>query len=88
MVQSKATTVDQYLDELPPDRRETVAAVREVVLANLPEGYEETMSFGMIGYVVPFEIQPETYNGQPLGVYRTSFAEKLRIAVSHERLWP
>ena len=43
MVQSKATTVDQYLDELPPDRRETVAAVREVVLANLPEGYEETM---------------------------------------------
>ena len=66
MVQSKATTVDQYLDELPPDRRETVAAIRELVLENLPAGYEETMSFGMIGYVVPFEIQAETYNGQPL----------------------
>ncbi len=66
MVQSKATTVDQYLDELPPDRRETVAAIRDLVLENLPAGYEETMSFGMIGYVVPFEIQPETYNGQPL----------------------
>ena len=66
MVQSKATTVDQYLDELPPDRRETVAAIRDLVLENLPAGYEETMSFGMIGYVVPLEIQPETYNGQPL----------------------
>ena len=66
MVQSKATTVDQYLDELPPDRRETVAAIRDLVLENLPAGYEETMYFGMIGYVVPLEVQPETYNGQPL----------------------
>ena len=66
MVQSKATTVDQYLDELPPDRRETVAAIRDLVLENLPAGYEETMSFGMIGYVVPLKVQPETYNGQPL----------------------
>ena len=38
LVQSKATTVDQYLDELPPDRRETVAAVRDLVLENLPGG--------------------------------------------------
>ena len=66
LVQSTATTVDQYLNELPPDRRETVAAVRDLILENLPEGYEETMYFGMIGYVVPLEVQPETYNGQPL----------------------
>ena len=58
LVQSTATTVDQYLNELPPDRRETVAAVRELILENLPEGYEETMYFGMIGYVVPLEVQP------------------------------
>ena len=67
LVQSTATTVDQYLNELPPDRRETVSAVRGLILENLPEGYEETMYFGMIGYVVPLEVQPETYNGQPLG---------------------
>ncbi len=67
MVQSKAMTVDEYLDELPPERRETVTAMRELILKNLPEGYEETMYFGMIGYVVPLEVQPDTYNGQPLG---------------------
>ena len=67
MVQSKAATVDQYLEELSPDRRETVETVRNLILENLPEGYEETMYFGMIGYVVPLEVQPETYNGQPLG---------------------
>ncbi len=66
MVQSKAKTVDQYLNELPPNRRETVSAVRGLILENLPEGYEETMYFGMIGYVVPLKVQPETYNGQPL----------------------
>ena len=66
MARSEATTVEKYLDELTDDRREMVEAVREVVRANLPDGYEETVQFGMISYVVPLERYPKTYNRQAL----------------------
>jgi hypothetical protein len=65
---SRATTVEDYLDELSPERRATVEAVREVILKHLPEGYEEGMEYGMIGYYVPLETYPKTYNKQPLGL--------------------
>ena len=65
-MRSRATTVEEYLSELPDDRRPTISAVREVVLANLPRGYEEAMSWGMIGYQVPLTVYPDTYNGAPL----------------------
>ena len=68
MVQSDATTVDAYLAELPPDRRVTVEAVRAVVLGHLPDGFTEGMQFGMIGYYIPLERYPDTYNGQPLAI--------------------
>src|SRR3989344_4426163 len=58
---SKASTVKQYLDELPPDRRAAISAVRKVILKNLPKGYEETMTYGMIGYVVPLKTFPAGY---------------------------
>ena len=67
MVRSKATTVEGYLAELPPERRQVVAAVRELVLKNLPRGYREAMNWGMISYEIPLETYPKTYNGQPLG---------------------
>ncbi len=67
MARSDAETVEEYLAELPPDRRQAIAALREVVLENLPAGYVETMYFGMIGYVIPLERYPVTYNKQPLG---------------------
>ena len=51
-MQSKATTVDEYLAELPDDRREVLQAVRTVILKNLPKGYEEGMQYGAIGYFV------------------------------------
>ena len=66
MARSEAATADAYLAELPPDRREAIAAVRSVVLDNLPAGYEEVMQSGMIGYVVPFSTVAKTYNGLPL----------------------
>ena len=65
-MQSDATTVDDYLGELEPDRKASVAAVRDVILENLPDGYEEVMQYGMISYIVPTSILAETYNGQPL----------------------
>ncbi|MBP2473763.1 hypothetical protein JOF53_002635 [Crossiella equi] len=66
-MQSSANTPEQYLAELPAARREAVEAVRQVVLANLPDGYEEGMDFGMLSYHVPLSRYPKTYNGHPLG---------------------
>ena len=67
MASSQASTVDEYLGSLPPERREVISTVREVIRRNLPPGYEETMAWGMIGYGIPLERYPNTYNGQPLG---------------------
>ena len=67
MVQSKAKTVKEYLDELPADRRKEIAKVRSVVRKNLPKGYREAVGFGMISYGIPLERYPDTYNKQPLG---------------------
>jgi hypothetical protein len=66
MVQSKATTVEQYLAELPLDRRETLNAVREVILKNLDQQcIEEGMQYGMIGYFVPHRVYPAGYHCNP-----------------------
>jgi uncharacterized protein YdhG (YjbR/CyaY superfamily) len=68
MVTSDATTPDEYIAALEPDRRSAIAAVRDVIRRNLPEGFEEGMQFGMIAYYVPLERFPNTYNGHPLGL--------------------
>jgi hypothetical protein len=75
MATSKAATVEQYLAELPEDRREVVSAVRDMVVRNLPDGYRESMAFGMIGYGIPLERYPDTYNKQPLS-YAAIAAQK------------
>ena len=80
MVQSKAATVDEYLDELSPEKRDVVSRVREVVLENLPEGYVESMNWGMISYEIPLATYPETYNGQPLS-YMALAAQKRHYAL-------
>lgn len=64
-MQSKAKTVAAYLKELPPDRRRAIEAVRTVILDNLPNGYEEIMNYGMIGYVVPHKLYPAGYHCDP-----------------------
>ncbi len=66
MVSSAARTVDDYVASLPPDRRSAIDAVRRVILANLPPGFDESMLWGMIAYSVPLSRYPDTYNGQPL----------------------
>ena len=66
MVASAATNVAQYLRSLPVERRREIEAVREVVRANLPPGYIESMDFGMIGYAIPLARFPDTYNGKAL----------------------
>jgi uncharacterized protein YdhG (YjbR/CyaY superfamily) len=79
-MRSEATTVDQYLSELPADRREAIAAVRNVILDNLPDGYVESMNWGMIAYEVPLEVYPDTYNKQPLA-FAALASQKNHMAV-------
>lgn len=62
---STATTVKEYLAELPPDRREALEAVRAVIRKNLPKGFAEQMQYGMITYVVPHKLYPAGYHCKP-----------------------
>ena len=66
MKKTDATTVDQYLGQLSPDRRQGVEQLRALILQYLPDGYVETINWGMISYEIPLEIYPDTYNGKPL----------------------
>ena len=63
-----ATTPEEYLAALPEDRREVVSAVRDTINANLEPGFEETMQYGMVSWVVPLERYPDTYNGEALAI--------------------
>lgn len=80
MASSRATTVAQYLKELPADRRRIIAAVRAVIRRNLPAGYKEAVGWGMIVYSVPLSLYPDTYNGQPL-MYAALASQKNYCAV-------
>lgn len=64
-MKSTATTVEQYLQELPEDRREALASVHQAILSHLPEGYEQAIAYGMIAYVVPHETYPAGYHCDP-----------------------
>lgn len=64
---SAEPTVVDYLASLPEDSRESLNRVRNLILDNLPKGYEEGMLYGMIGYYIPLSDYPKTYNDQPLG---------------------
>jgi hypothetical protein len=66
MFQGRARSPEEMIAGLPPERAAAISRVREVILANLPPGYRESMQSGMIGYGIPLERYPDTYNGQPL----------------------
>jgi Domain of unknown function (DU1801) len=64
-MQSKATTVDAYLAEIPADRKKAVSELRKVIKKNIPKGFQECMNYGMIGYVVPHSKYPAGYHCNP-----------------------
>jgi hypothetical protein len=80
VVTSKATSVAQYLAELPEERRAVVAKVRAAISKAMPKGYVESMAFGMIGWGIPLSRYPDTYNGQPLS-YVALAAQKDRYSL-------
>ncbi len=61
-MQSAATSVDQYMAELPDDRKDAMAKLRKTILHNLPKGFTEIMNYGMVGYVVPHAAYPAGYH--------------------------
>lgn len=64
-MQSTALTPEQYINELPDDRKQTIQQLREVILKNIPKGFEERMGYGMLGYSVPHSIYPAGYHCNP-----------------------
>jgi len=64
-MQSKAATVEQYIDALPHNRKDVVTQLRKVIKKNLPTGFKECMNYGMIGYVVPHTLYPAGYHCSP-----------------------
>jgi uncharacterized protein YdhG (YjbR/CyaY superfamily) len=88
-MQSKATTPDQYISDLPEEKKQAVEKLRKVILENLPEGFTETMSYGMIGYVVPYSLYPPGYHckpKQPLPFINLA-SQKDHIALYHMGLY-
>ena len=61
-MQSTSLTPDDYLASLPDDRKKIIADIRKVILKNLPKGFKEQMSYGMLGYVVPHTLYPKGYH--------------------------
>jgi hypothetical protein len=59
-------TVSQWLASVPAERKDAINVVRDVVNEYLPQGYEETVDWGMLAWVVPLATLPNTHNGRPL----------------------
>ncbi len=81
----QANSPDNYINQLPDDKRQVVKKLRKVILDNLPKGFEEVMSYGMIGYVVPHSIYPDGYHCNtdlPLPFMNLAL-QKNHIAVYH-----
>jgi len=84
-MQSKTETPDQYVEQLPPDRKLSINKLRKEILSNLPGGFHETMGYGMIGYVVPHSLYPKGYHVNPklpLPIMNLA-SQKKHIAVYH-----
>ena len=62
---SKAVTVDEYINELPEERREAILKLRQLLKSKLPKGFQEQMAYGMITYVVPHSLYPQGYHCKP-----------------------
>lgn len=62
---SSAPTPEMYLESLAPDRKEIISVMRDVIKKSLPPGFEECISYGMLGYVVPLSTYPAGYHCDP-----------------------
>jgi hypothetical protein len=84
-MQSKANTVSEYIESLPDDRKKIISDIRKVIKKNLPKGFEETMQYGMISYVVPHKLYPAGYHCKPVDAlpFISVASQKNHIALYH-----
>jgi uncharacterized protein YdhG (YjbR/CyaY superfamily) len=84
-MKTEASSPEEYLNQVADDRKPVLTKLRETILSNLPAGFEETMSYGMIGYVVPHSVYPAGYHCDPkLPLPFVSFAsQKNFVALYH-----
>lgn len=61
-MKSTANTPEEYINNLPDDRKQVMNTLRKTIKENLPEGFSETINYGIIGYVVPHSIYPNGYH--------------------------
>jgi hypothetical protein len=88
-MKSTATTASEYIESLPPERKQPIIELRKAILDNLPAGFTEIMGYGMLGYVVPHSIYPGGYHcdpKQPLPFINVA-SQKNFIAVYHMGLY-
>jgi uncharacterized protein YdhG (YjbR/CyaY superfamily) len=64
-MQSSAQTVADYLDQIPEERKAAFLKLRETMVHNIPEGFHEQISYGMLGFVVPHSLYPNGYHCDP-----------------------
>ena len=85
----EANSPEEYIASIPEDRKKPVSELRQVINENLPEGFEETMSYGMIGYVVPHTVYPDGYHCDPsLPLpFMNLASQKNYIAVYHSGIY-
>ena len=85
----EANSPQEYLEKVPEERKEALIKLRSVIKKNLPEGFEEAMSYGMIGYVVPQSIYPDGYHCDPsLPLpFMNLASQKNYIAVYHSGIY-
>ncbi len=84
-----ASTVDEYIEKISDDRRSAFKKLRETIKNNIADGFEETMSYGMIGYVVPLSKYPEGYRADkntPLPFINLGM-QKNYIAIYHNGIY-
>lgn len=63
--QAKEISPDQYVNSLPEDRKEAITQLRKIILKNIPKGFQEAISYGMLGYVIPHKLYPAGYHCNP-----------------------
>lgn len=88
-MQSQANSPEAYENELPDDRKMVIQKLRDLLKENLPVGFEETMQYGMLGYVVPYTLYPQGYHclpKQPLPFISLA-SQKQFIALYHMGLY-
>lgn len=85
----ESLTVDEYISKVPENQKESVSKLRKIVQNNLPVGFEETINYGMIGYIVPYSIYPKGYDckpKQPLPFINIA-AQKNHVSLYHMGLY-